>query len=159
MRAAATGLSGWRSEASSCVSAATHGRLAGHMWCGTESSRQLESPIARSHPACGEGGWCSPRTAARELLELIDTKVPFAGGVGTGRSGTDFASQLESVLPFLTVNQGPVPVAPLALGQGGVDAVDALDQGEVGGGRGLGRLARCGSGPWRFALKWWFHSH
>lgn len=34
----------------------------------------------------------------------LDTNVPFAGGVGTGPSGTDYRSQRESILPFARAN-------------------------------------------------------
>ena len=48
---------------------------------------------------------------------LLDFNVPFAGGVGTGVSGTDFQSQLDSVLPFLAVNGGAFPAASIELDQ------------------------------------------
>lgn len=62
---------------------------------------------------------------------LLDDSVPFAGGVGSGVSGTDFASQVQSVLPFVALGGGswsPVEVAlPYAVlwyssgGAGGAD--------------------------------------
>ncbi len=47
---------------------------------------------------------------------LLDEHVPFEGGAGVGLSGTDFASQPESLLPFLAANGGTVP-PPIELEQ------------------------------------------
>lgn len=41
-----------------------------------------------------------------------DENVPPQGGVGSGVSGTDFASQADSLAPFLTVNGALLPAAP-----------------------------------------------
>lgn len=52
------------------------------------------------------------------IFGLLDENVPFDGGVGSGVSGVDFASQADSVLPFLAVNGGAFAAAPLVAGEG-----------------------------------------
>ena len=47
---------------------------------------------------------------------LLDENVPFGGGIGIGPSGHAFTSQLDSLLPFLAVNGGVVPAAPVVQG-------------------------------------------
>ena len=60
-----------------------------------------------------------PPTHAVPLLAihgLLDTNVPFEGGYGTGISGAEYTSQLDSVLPFWAQNgAGPI-YGPVVLG-------------------------------------------
>jgi polyhydroxybutyrate depolymerase len=58
-------------------------------------------------PNAGSLGVAPPVPTAIPLMVMhgkLDTNVPFAGGVGSGISGTDFRSQRESVLPFARAN-------------------------------------------------------
>lgn len=49
------------------------------------------------------------------VFGLLDTAVPFEGGVGTGSSDVFKNSQVDSLLPFLTANGGGLPIPSIAL--------------------------------------------
>lgn len=49
---------------------------------------------------------------------LLDTRVPFDGGMGSGLAGEVFPSQFDSVVPFLTANGSCDFMAPLVFGSG-----------------------------------------
>lgn len=74
--------------------------------------------VAAAAPVAGSYALDAPPTGPVPLFAvhgLLDDNVPFGGGVGDGVSGVDFASQLDSLLPFLAVNGGALPAAPIAL--------------------------------------------
>lgn len=103
--------------------------------------------IAAAAPVGCSLGVDTPPIAPVPLLSihgLLDENVPFWGGVGSGVSGVAFESQLDSLLPFLTVNGGPLPLSPLPLDQ----ALFFASPGPVGGADTLYYLALDGGHTW-----------
>ncbi|QDU65979.1 alpha/beta hydrolase family esterase [Engelhardtia mirabilis] len=76
--------------------------------------------VTAAAPVAGVLGIDTPPVGPVPLFAihgLLDENVPFWGGVGIGVSQTDYASQLDSLLPFVAVNGGALPAGPIELDQ------------------------------------------
>ena len=103
--------------------------------------------IAAAAPVGGSLGIDTPPVGPVPILAIhgvFDENVLFWGGVGVGVSGVDFKSQLDSILPFLNVNGGPLPLAPAVLDQ----ALFFASPGAPGGADTLYYLALDGGHTW-----------
>lgn len=67
------------------------------------------APVGAALQVVGRPGRPMPLLAIHGELDL---NVPWAGGLGSGPSGTVFRSQQDSVAPFLAVNRATPPAAP-----------------------------------------------
>jgi polyhydroxybutyrate depolymerase len=87
--------------------------------------------IAGFAPVAGSLEFFPPQRAVPLLAihGLLDTSVPFVGGYGSGISGAEFTSQLDSVLPFHALNgAGPIQ-GPYVQGAAQIFAAPGLSGG------------------------------
>lgn len=74
--------------------------------------------IAGLAPVAGalEAGQPTGAVPLLAIHGLLDSSVPFEGGYGTGVSGAEFTSQLDSVLPFYALNGAAPILGPYVFG-------------------------------------------
>lgn len=76
---------------------------------------ELSDRIAAIAPVAAALGVTTPPNRPIPVMAFhgaLDTNVPWQGGVGTGVSGVSYASQHDSLAPFVGLNQVAVPTAP-----------------------------------------------